>query len=259
MHRRARVCVFAATCFALALSATGAAHAAPTRWQSVTVVVHGLGSGTPPTLIVRGTLPDDTPLPATVALPVPGGCDALWVWQVSGSDPMTDRMLPFTRRGLGECDVIDLTLEEGRTVQAEMEPPLGWISTTPAGTKVALRWEAVDAVERVSLSFEVAHKLHAEQLRPSRVDVRSTDEATVYTLTTEGVEAGDVLTLSATIVPGSDRTADVLETAEIVPHTAQVHEPHSTTPVVLSVLAVGLAALLVTGIFAVRAREVRED
>lgn len=257
MRQRVWRCAVATACFVVL--AAPPAYAAPTRWQSVSVALHGLGSGATPVLIVSGTLPADTPLPADVTLPVPADCGELWVWQVGGGDPITDRMLPFSRSALPECDALELTLEEARSVQAEMAPPLGWISTTPAGTTVALRWQALGAADRVYLSFEVAPQLHAERLRPSHVGIQSTAQATLYTLVAEDVEPGDVLTLSATLVPGVDPAALALSTAAAVAAPPIAHEPHSTTPLVLSVLAVGLAALLVTGVFAVRSREVEQD
>jgi len=228
--------------------------AAPADWDDVSVTLHGVGSSEGAILIVRGKLHSSVRLPTVAELPVPAGAKLNWVGEVRGSNPMSDTQASFDSRPAGECDLLSITTQHSRLVQAEMEPPAGWLVVDPDGTIVAMKWTASKPVDHVRLSFEVVGDLHAERLRPRAATVARTGDETVYAIDDDSVDTGDVLTLSALVAQGAETATATPRQAASGSGSDLAGAPHKTAPVVFAFAALLAAALVVVLVFAFRRR-----
>ena len=251
---RPRTCqqVLTGALFSVAFLAAIPAWGAPSTWESIGVTLHGIGSDGAPTLTVRGTLTPELVLPAVVQLSVPRAATLRWVGEVHGDNPINDTVAPFGLRSSKACDVLGITMQRARVAQVDMDPPVGWVVEGPRGIFVAMEWTAIEYVGHVRLAFEVASDLHAEQLRPPTAKVTTTDEGTVYAVDASPVDAGDVLTLVGTVVPGADPAPAAAVRARPSAAADLAGTPHRTAPLVLAIAALGVATLLVTLVFALR-------
>lgn len=254
-----QICVGAL--LAVALLGATPAWGLPSNWDSIVVTLHGLGSADEPVLIVRGTLHPAVELPTVVYLPVPADPKVRWVGEVHGDNPLNDTVAAFEARSVGSGDELCITMQRGRTVQAEMDPPLGWAVVRPDGTFVEMEWTAIERVDHVWLAFEVPDDMHAERLRPRTASVTNTGDENVYAIDANRVDAGDVLTLTGMVVPGA-ATATATATAKqsvagVEPEL--VGSPHETSPLLLAIVTLCVAAILVALVFALRKRPPQHD
>lgn len=105
--------------FVLALSAPAVALAAPVSLEGSEIWVQIWPEGEPNTnvIIVGVELPAETPLPATVRLPVPDGATVFWAGEILGPDPSTDIQREFELvEGQGGM-AAEFTVETTRSVQ----------------------------------------------------------------------------------------------------------------------------------------------
>lgn len=111
-------------CFAVAaavsLTATGAV-AAPVSLESAELWVQLWPEGEPGTnvVIVGAQLPEGTPLPATVRLPIPEGATVYWAGEIVSADASTDIQRDFTIVDTGSGTAAELTLETTLSVQVD--------------------------------------------------------------------------------------------------------------------------------------------
>ncbi len=97
-------------------------------------------------IIVNVVLSPDTPLPATVRVPLPKGATILWSGEILGGDPGDDPAHEATLTASGGAQYAEFTLEKVRVAQVEaeltqatttgdqVEATLDWINTTDVGT-----------------------------------------------------------------------------------------------------------------------------
>jgi hypothetical protein len=103
-------------------------------------------------LIVSVTLPEDTPLPATVRLPLPSGAQVTWAGEIIGADIENDILRPHTFVDGTGGQSIEITLEQTLTAQydanyipievngGDYSVTLDWVQTEPAeATDFAVR------------------------------------------------------------------------------------------------------------------------
>ena len=219
-------------------------------WDHISVTLHGVGSATGPTLIVRGTLDPAVDLPTVAELPVPADARLRWVGEVRGGSQLNDTVASFkTRPGAG-CSLLDITTQHARTVQAEMEPPAGWLTAGQQGTLVTMDWTATKPVDHVRLAFEVDGDLHAELLRPITAKTMLNGDETIYAIDAQAVDAGDVLTLTAMVVSGAEPTTVTARDVASGSESDLAGTPHSTSPLLLAVGALAVAAVVVALVFA---------
>lgn len=105
---------------ALALIApAGAAVAAPAfKNIGVSLLIHSQGSQ--PLLLVSGVLPDETPLPAEVALPVPPGAEIEWAGEILGQSIDEDIAAEAVIEDRDGVTVAVFTLTTSRVGQVEV-------------------------------------------------------------------------------------------------------------------------------------------
>lgn len=228
------------------------AWGAPSVWDDISVTLHGLGSPTGPVLIVRGTLDSSVSLPTVAELPVPCGVKLSWVGEVRGGNPMNDPVASFEARSAKDCDVLGIDTQHSRTVQAEMEPPDGWLTVGPEGTLVTMEWTALKPVDHVRLAFKVEGDMHAERLRPRSADKLHAGDETVYAIDADSVRAGESLTLTALVVRGAESATDTVRQSASGSEPELGGTPHKTAPLVLAIAALAAAAVVVALVFALR-------
>lgn len=88
--------------------------------------------------IVNASLDPQTPLPATVQVPVPADATVLWAGEVMRTDSSPDVERPTTVERAGDMDVYSLTLEQSYTAQLEVQLP----APSLKGSKLtsSMRW-----------------------------------------------------------------------------------------------------------------------
>ena len=127
------------------LAAAGVAAAEPIDTSTARTAVQFWPEGEPTSTVIIVTLelPDDTPLPATVRLPVPAGTTITWAGEIMGGSIENDLPRPFQLvEGTGGQSV-EFTLEQTRTAQydatyvpvvaenGQYDARLDWTQTEP--------------------------------------------------------------------------------------------------------------------------------
>lgn len=140
--------VLAGTAFAAPAPATAPLGrvASDARLVTPTVEVQVWPSATPGSataLIVVGTLPTSTPLPATIRLPLPAGAKVTWSGEITGGTAQQDIQRPFAVVDGKGGKAVEITAEKTRIVQYEADYPapvaegglmkltLHWVQTVP--------------------------------------------------------------------------------------------------------------------------------
>ncbi|HEY5541378.1 MAG TPA: hypothetical protein VIL41_07990 [Coriobacteriia bacterium] len=141
--------VLVAVVLAFALTGAAVASAAPVSWAGVDVTLHQDADG--PVMLVAGTLPETSTLPADVELSVPASSTLLWVGQILGGDTSLDPELQFTKTTANGVDVYRVTLTKSHTAQIEVRGP-AVASADGVTFDVALAWTSAQAVPSVRLT-----------------------------------------------------------------------------------------------------------
>ena len=141
--------VLVAAVLTFALTGAAVASAAPVTWAGVDVTLHQDADG--PVMLVAGTLPETSTLPADVELSVPASSTLLWVGQILGGDTSLDPELQFTKTTANGIDVYRVTLTKSHTAQIEVRGP-AVASADGVTFDVALAWISAQAVPSVRLT-----------------------------------------------------------------------------------------------------------
>lgn len=98
--------------------------------------------------IVTGHIPEGTPLPAMVRLPLPAGAEVVWSGEILGGPVTEDPAREFTVVEVANGQALEMTAESTRTVQYEAIGPalsvvdgmmtsvFEWVQTVPTGDVV---------------------------------------------------------------------------------------------------------------------------
>jgi len=144
--------VFVALAFAVAVPL--AASASPLANLDFTLLLTSQGTGNP-LLLVAGQLPEGTPLPAELVLPVPEGSVVEWSGEILGETVEEDQAVPATIETRDGVTVAVLTMTQSRVGQVEVSFPG---ATAPAeGDVITGGFGVVSPVEvgaaRVAVAF----------------------------------------------------------------------------------------------------------
>lgn len=152
MNKLVRGAIVAAIATLVALTTAVPALAAPAQWETLEVTVHyEQGS---PIVLVSGTLPEGTKLPATVELPVPKGGEFQWAGEILGGDPSADPSVEYTVKESGGMDVYSMTLTKAPMGQVEVVLPSA-VAFDGSTYRAALGWTALSEVPNVNLFVRI--------------------------------------------------------------------------------------------------------
>lgn len=225
--------VVAAALVVLVTAAVASAQTTATSFEDTTIQVQVWPEiDAQNTLVIVGaTLPTDTPLPATVELPLPLGAQVQWVGEIEGTNPdldvqRTHEIVP----GQGGSSV-RFTIETFRSFQYEAFLP----ASAPEGAERSLTLDWIQTVASRDLS--VAWKFPAGAsnvvLDPDAPGQPATNAAgeSLYTLVSVAPQPGETLTFSASYLPAGA----VEESGSGV----------STVTIVIGLLLVAVVALII--------------
>ncbi len=253
-HRTVRRTV-AVTLLTLVWVLSLTAPAVAGTWRGIGVTIHDLQANKEPTLVIFCSLADDVELPVKVEIPVPKGVGVSWVGEILGGDPKNDLMTPIEMEKRATYDVITATITTGRAIQAELTVPEDWVTRGQSDISIAMTWTSIDDIPGARLGFEIPAQYRAIDLAPEGASGMRTNQGVLYAVETTPVAAGQILTLSGTIIAGADPDIAPAEptaeasapVAEAAAHTAAPvtpREPIDPADLVLPAL-IGLVAVLV--------------
>jgi len=152
MRIASRVAVaIVATAISIIASST-LALAAPTSWEAVDVTVHAEQGNA--TMLVSGTLPEGTKLPAEVELPVPAGSQFQWAGEILGGPVDQDPSVQYTTTTRDGSDIYSFRLTESLIGQLEVIPA-GLVISTADGYQSNLTWTANSDVKELRLNYRL--------------------------------------------------------------------------------------------------------
>jgi len=184
--------ILIATAFALALMSATTVFAESATWDQVDVTLHAEQTGG--VLLVAGTLPEKTALPADAELSVPAGAKLQWIGEILGGPASADPELKYTKETKDGVDVYRFTLTKARTAQAEVIAPVtGFDGTTYTP---AINWTSAQAIPTVRLSIRVPQGAQLAETPPGVTAQPANDGFTFYSKSAEKVKPGDELGLT---------------------------------------------------------------
>lgn len=184
----------------LILGVASPAVAAAADWQSVDVILHA--DEQQPMLLVSGSLPAGTQLPAEVELAVPAGTQVLWIGEILGGPVSADPQVQYVKRTEGEMDIYAFTLTESLTAQIEAEA-LRPGTADGVSFSSTIRWTAwrdlaeVHIAQRLPQGTTIGQKADGATMEPGAPGY------TYYAKTVSNPRAGDVIELAFTYTPGA--------------------------------------------------------
>lgn len=209
-----------------------AAVAAPVEWETVTASVHEEQTGA--MLIVSGTLPEGTKLPAEVVLSAPTGAQVQWAGEILGGEVSQDPTVEYKVAKKGESDVYTFTLTKSLTGQIEAITP-GLMGMVGADRGATVSWVAPVAAKEANVSVRIPQG--AKILTPAEGAVMGAGPTgySYYTMTKQDVKAGDSVDLSFTYsIPAAAAPAS--------------GSGGGFAPVVISLVALAFAAIVVVAV-----------
>ncbi len=151
--------------------------------------------------IVAVQLPPRTQLPAMVRIPVPQGAMPTWVGEILGGDPTADPDRPYRMvQGTGG-QVLEMTLEQTRSAQAEFTIP----STAADGTTtMKLTWIQAAPSERTEFSVRMPGGVSQVQIAPTPEGTPATNPLgeTLYALPTKIMKPGETTAITVSYAGG---------------------------------------------------------
>ncbi len=148
-------------------------------------------------MIVGSGLPTDTPLPATVRLPIPDGAQLIWAGEIGGAGPESDVQVAATIVDVPGGKAVEFTVSQYRVFQYEayVAPPV----TQGDRITTAFDWTQSLPFASLSVAWRVPAGTEDLQLSPDAPGSPQTNEVgeRLYTLATVAPTVGDVLTFSA--------------------------------------------------------------
>ncbi len=155
-------------------------------------------------LIVGGTLPTDTPLPATVRLPLPEGAEVVWAGEIVGSTPAGDIERPYTIVDGQGGRAIEFTLDTYRSFQYDA----AYGPVIPAGQfdiSLLMSWRQTVASRDVSIGVRIPANATDIVIEPAPVGEPLRDAATgdeLYVLPGLTLGLGDKTSVSISYARG---------------------------------------------------------
>jgi len=181
--------------------------------------------------IVTGHIPEDTPLPATVRLPLPPGAEVVWSGEILGGPVADDPERAVTQvEGVGG-PALEITAEETRTVQYEAVGPA--LSVVDGLTTSVFEWVQTAPTGDVTFSVRVPASAGTVSIEPMPVGDPRVNQAgeRLYTLRPAVLSVGDTFTV--TTAYGPQGAGDRGDTG------------FPLLPVLLGLLAAAVAALVI--------------
>ena len=153
-------------------------------------------------VVVAVQLPPTAKLPAMVQIPVPTGTTVTWVGEILGGDPSADLQRAYTTvQGTGG-QVLEVTLEETRSAQAEFTAP----STAGTSGKASMNVTWVQAAPSIQTEFSVRMPAGATQVQitptPEAAPVTNAVGEMLYPLPTKVMKLGDTTVVSVSFAVG---------------------------------------------------------
>lgn len=142
----------AAMVVAVLLGSASVVLAAPVPWDSVDLVVHD--DNGKQLLMVAGTVPTETALPAEVELAVPTGLELQWAGEILGGDAANDPSVTYKVTKSGSSDIYRFTLTKSRTAQIELAMP-GAVRVDGSNYAASLLWTPSQDVREVKMGFRI--------------------------------------------------------------------------------------------------------
>lgn len=239
MNKTARYLLAILAVFIVAGSAVPAMAAAPAQWQAISVTLHA--DEQPAKLLVSGELPPGAELPYAAELAVPAGMQIQWVGEILGGAASADPAMTYVKTSTTNgMDVYRFTLTKSRTAQFEGVVQ-GMSGLDGANQTAALKWTALQAVPKVSLTTRVLQGAQIVQAAPDATIQAGEGGYSYYTKTVQNAKAGQVLdmTFSYAVPAGSG------------PAAGSVAASPSNTPAIMMILVL-FAGGFVLMIIAVR-------
>ncbi|MDF1542630.1 MAG: hypothetical protein RQ731_00145 [Anaerosomatales bacterium] len=205
MRRRA-----AASATMLALALTGVALLTPVALAAQPVSLTGTpvevqvwpGGELGSTLfIVTGHIPEGTPLPAMVRLPLPAGSEVVWSGEILGGpvgeDPQREHTIVEATGG----QALEMTAESTRTVQYEAVGPA--LSVIDGMTTSVFEWVQTVPTGDVVFSVRIPASAGSVEIDPMPVGSPRTNDAgeRLYTLRPAVLSEGQSFTVTAAFGP----------------------------------------------------------
>lgn len=156
-------------------------------------------------VIVAVQLPPATKLPAMVRIPVPVGAVPTWAGEILGGDATLDPARPYrTVQGTGG-QVLEMTLEETRSAQAEFL--VGAQSGTDGSITMNVNWVQASASERTEFSVRLPAGSSQGQITPTPEGAPVTNAIgeTLYTLPTLTMQLGQIQPIVVKFVAGGQQ------------------------------------------------------
>jgi hypothetical protein len=192
MVRVSRYSAFIAA-LVLSLAIVGQAFAAESPWQSIDVISHNEGSQS--ILLVTGTLPEGTSLPAEVSLSVPQGAQIQWAGEILGGDPSADPEVQTQKSSVDGADVYAFTLTKAPMGQVEViMPPAAFDGQSTYTTSI--EWVSNQDVPKVEVSARIPSGSTVTQAAEGAKTLPGPDGYSYYTKSFTDVKPGDKLSLA---------------------------------------------------------------
>ena len=191
-----------ATMLATLISASAlasAATAAPVPLEHVDITIH-TEQGTN-IMLVAGKLPEGTPLPAQVELPVPAG-EVQWAGEILGGDPQQDPEVQYTVRKGETGDVYSFTLTKSLIGQVEIASP-SVIAFDGTAYRSELSWTPTTDVASLSMSVRMAPGSKVSETAAGATVVAEPEGYSYYHREVAGVKAGQTESLKFAYTPGA--------------------------------------------------------
>lgn len=179
----------------LALAVPLTAVAAPLVNIDATLLVTSQGTGNP-LLLVAGQLPEGTPLPAELVLPVPEGAVVEWSGEILGGTAADDAETLATIEVRDGVTVAVLNMSQSLTGQVEVSFPG---AVTPAGDDTFTGGFALTApsdVEKVRVAVGLESSTEAAELPDGTLSAQDQRGYTYYYQELSAVSAGDPIEFS---------------------------------------------------------------
>lgn len=197
-RRLGRAVVALATTLVVLISPVGAL-AASGPWESIDLTL--IPDGQQAILLVSGTLPNSTKLPAKVDLAVPAGSQIQWAGEILGGDPSADPQVQYTVKKGDVYDLVQFTAVKSRNEQVEVIAPN---SLTPKGSAnvAAIDWTAPYDIASTSVRVQIPNgaKVQTASQGASPENVGATQ---YYSLKPVPTKAGQRLQLSVEYTGGT--------------------------------------------------------
>jgi hypothetical protein len=180
--------------------------------------------------IVTGHIPDGTPLPATVLLPLPVGAEIVWSGEILGGPVAEDPAREFTVVEVADGLALEMTAESTRTVQYEAVGPA--LSVVDGMTTSVFEWVQTVPTGDVVFSVRLPASAGTVTIDPVPVGSPRTNEAgeRLYTLRPAVLAEGQTFTVTTAYgPPGAEGSAG---------------SDFPLLPVLLGLLAVAVVALV---------------